>query len=139
MESIERRSPIRARFILAGFECPPSHVTALLGLEPDKAAEAGEVRQRQDGTTHVVKDSYWELAARTQSLCVEDYILELLDVVEPHGHKIDEVPGYTLRKFDVAVYVSNHQSNPSLSLEPGTMSRAAKLNVEIDVAFYHCV
>lgn len=129
-------SAIRARFVLTGFECPPAQISRLLGIEADAIGAAGEIRQRRDGSRYQTKDSYWELAARTQSLMVEDHVSELITLLEPCRSKLAKVPGKPFRKIDIALAISAHRSTPGINLTPSIMTRLAQLEVELDISLY---
>jgi hypothetical protein len=127
-----------ASFRLAGDGLVTAEVTRQVGLEPDFAAEKGEVRGRVPAGGVRQPTGVWSISSerRLHTTNIERHLICLLDILEtqrPAVLAVAEQQGLEADFFCYWVSATGH-GGPELSAE--TLTRIAVLNASLGFDFY---
>jgi hypothetical protein len=132
------RPQIQVSFKLYGFQCDPSEITDLLGMQPDRVLRAGEALETPGTQGRVIsKFNQWVLHAPiSNSPMLEDHIEPLVTRLEPIAVELGQLPSDADREISIAVYITDTESIPGMHLERALIERIASLGLAIDLSIY---
>jgi hypothetical protein len=118
-------------FILSGFDCSPSEISSVLGIEPDKSWNAGDlivpIRRPR-------KTNGWMVDVRShETEELEPLIVQVLDRLPPSLEGLSRVAGTWTAKIYAAIYFTER---PTLTLGADTVRRIAGLGAILDIDLF---
>jgi hypothetical protein len=130
---MEEKYDTYAYFWVADFNCEPSKITAVIGLEPTRVVLKGE--SLTNGKTR--QRSFWEFhSSLPRSESVQDaHLSNLMKALIPNAREIRELGLIYPTGINCVGYYSN--VNPGFHMKKDLIQQCAQLELSIDFDLYN--
>lgn len=131
---------IHHEFAILDFECPPDHISGLLGIQPSTSWKRGELIEHKPGRVYRASGWIYETkVVQTNTVAKNNGAhlpsLELLiETVYSVRYRLNEIP--VAPRFSVATIIFADTFNASTHISPKIMRLLAESNVEYIVDSY---
>lgn len=139
LEGIDPDSEMNRRyasFTMLGATLDPEQITPALGLTPDRASKAGDLRGK---TTSTWQHGFWSISTENevQSQNLEEHIARLLDKLEPVSRQLAAIRESSEIHARVFCFWETNRMNDGIELSPDLMGRLARLNLQVGIDIYN--
>ncbi len=133
-----KKNRIKIRLLIHGYSCEPENITEIIGLQPTRTWEIGDVY----GIKMIKKFDYngWELAEETHDVD-GDFYYQLEETAERFlikiEQKLDNFSNLPLNsEVEFSCIISANEFVPAMGFSAKTISMLAKINAYIDIDLY---
>jgi hypothetical protein len=124
---------VKVYFKITGFDCPPSNITNLIGIEATKTWLKGDLTHPKAIIKH--RQNGWMLqSSLSKDTPLREQIESLLDIVLPRKGVLRKLPNGSEKSILCAVY--SVDGRPDISLPADVIIAIAEIGANLDLDLY---
>lgn len=137
----EETIEITCCLIVSDFECSPSEITNLLGLQPTGIWLKNTPRIPHPRSTLKHSNNGWKICFKTANVeggCyeIQSSITKVLETIRPMRESFKELPSEC--NIELSLVIDNYSDAiPALNINASTILELAYINASIDIDYYH--
>ena len=128
---------IKSRIVISGFECCPSLITSIVGINPSKVWKRGDKVHQKATNAH--KENGWIISSPcdASNSSIDEQVISLSEIALPVIDNFMDLPEGT--EIELSCIVRAYKYMPSISFSLKTISFLSMLKATVDIDVYDLI